>query len=107
MAGRSRVAAVLPEQAAACPASLPDGVLLLAGCRRWLSRRRGAALHHGRLLVARGYGWRVVGGDNCGTGRRAALECCVRERTAEHGMLPSAAFFSVFRRADHEFCTRV
>ena len=29
MAGRSRVAAVLPEQAAACPASLPDGVLLL------------------------------------------------------------------------------
>ena len=30
MAGRSRVAAVLPEQAAACPASLPDGVLLLA-----------------------------------------------------------------------------
>ena len=95
------------EQVATHLSGVAAGRGASAGCRRWLSRRRGAALHHGRLLVARGYGWRVVGGDNCGSGRRAALECCVRERTAEHGMLPSAAFFSVFRRADHEFCTRV
>ena len=59
----------------------------------------------GRLWVARGYGWRAVGGSNRDGGLRAAKERLVRERASEHGHLPSVAF-DVFHRGDsQDFCT--
>ena len=65
------------------------------------------AFSRGRLWVARGYGWRAVGGDNREGGRRAAKERTVRERAAEHGMLPAKRSVCTAAELLHEFCTRV
>ena len=59
--------------------------------------RQAAAFSRGRLWVARGHGRRAAGGDNRDGGRRAAQERRVRERAAEHVMLPAEGFI-LFRR---------
>ena len=66
-----------------------------------------AAFSRGRLWVARGYGWRAVGGDNREGGRHAEIERTVRERAAEHGMLPAERSVCSAAELFHEFCTRV
>ena len=107
MADRSKAEAIPPERVAACPASLLDGLLLPTADVAARDVQE-AAFSGGQLWVARGYAWRAVGGSNCGAGRRAAKQRCVRERAAEHGMLPAAALH-VFHRgsSEREFCALV
>ena len=106
MAGRARAEAVSPQHMAACPVSRLTGCAS-AGCRRRLARDAGSSFSRGLLWVARGYGWRAVGGDNREGGRRAAKERTVRERAAEHGMLPAKRSVCSAAELFHEFFTRV